>query len=184
MTHEHRRIAVVYATEQGSTRDIAEFIANELAGRETTVELADIDHAPDSSRFDTLVLGSAMHNMDFLPAAVDYMHAHHDELVHRQVWLFSVGLGPSLRGPIGRRVGRIVPKKIAALRDSIVARDYRAFAGRYDRAGVSLRARVQYRLLGGGRYGDLRDWAAIRAWTDNIAHSLRLPPARSTTIHP
>ncbi|WP_280497323.1 flavodoxin domain-containing protein [Nocardia asiatica] len=184
MNQKKPRIAIIYATEQGSTRDIAEFISDELAGRDATVELADFDHAPDLSRFDTLVLGSAVHNMDFLPVATEYMRAHRDELSHRDVWLFSVGLGPALRGPIGRRAGRIVPKKIATLRDSIAAHDYRAFAGRYERTGISLRARILYRLMGGGHYGDLRDWAAIRAWTDTIAQSLRLPQPRSTTIHP
>ncbi|WP_028476906.1 flavodoxin domain-containing protein [Nocardia sp. CNY236] len=183
MAQEQPRVAVVYATEQGSTRDIAEFIGAELAGRNATVELANIDHAPELSRFDTLVLGCAVHNLDFLPAVVGYVHAHRGEFEHCDVRLFSVGLGPALRGPIGRRVGRIVPKSIAALRDSISARDYRAFAGCYERKGIPLRTRVAYRLMG-GRYGDLRDWTAVRAWTDSIARSLQLPPAGSTTIHP
>ncbi|MEU2254972.1 flavodoxin domain-containing protein [Nocardia xishanensis] len=181
---DKHRIAVVYATEQGSTRDIAEFIGTELSGRDAVVELADIDHAPDLSRFDTLVLGSAVHNMKLLPAVDGYVHAHHDELTKRDVWLFSVGLAPALRGPVGRRLARLVPRKIAALRDSIAAHDYQAFAGRYDRDGISLRTRTLYRLLGSGQYGDLRNWAEIRSWTDTIARSLRLPPARSTTIHP
>ncbi|WP_431971487.1 hypothetical protein [Nocardia sp. bgisy134] len=34
------------------------------------------------------------------------------------------------------------------------------------------------------QYGDLRNWAEIRSWAETIALSLRLPPARSTTIHP
>ncbi|UGT67812.1 flavodoxin domain-containing protein [Nocardia gipuzkoensis] len=182
MDKDKHRIAVVYATEQGSTRDIAEFISAELSGRDTIVQLADIEHAPELSNFDTLVLGSAVHNMRLLPPLTDYAHAHHDELAKKDVWLFSVGLAPALRGPIGRRLGRIVPKKIAALRDSINAHDYRAFAGRYDSDGISLRTRILYRLLGKGRYGDLRDWATVRSWTDTIARSLRLPPARSTTI--
>ncbi|WP_063053786.1 flavodoxin domain-containing protein [Nocardia arthritidis] len=184
MDQDKHRIAVVYATEQGSTRDIAEFIGTELAGRDAVVELADIDHAPDLSNFDTLVLGSAVHNMKLLPPVADYVHAHHDELTRKDVWLFSVGLAPALRGPIGRRLARFVPKKIAGLRDSIMAHDYRAFAGRYDGEGISLRTRLLYRLLGKGRYGDLRDWAAVRSWTDTIARNLRLPPARSTTITP
>ncbi|MEU7769560.1 flavodoxin domain-containing protein [Nocardia sp. NPDC049190] len=184
MKQEKHRIAVVYATEQGSTRDIAEFISTDLAGRDAIVEFADIDHAPDLSRFDTVVLGSAIHDRDFLPSAVDYVHMHRRELDDRDVWLFSVGLGPALRGPVGRRVGRIVPKRIAALRDSIGAHEYSAFAGHYEGEGISLRARLRYRLLGGPHYGDLRDWDAIRAWTDTIARSLGLPRARYTTIHP
>lgn len=184
MEPETRRIAVIYATAQGSTRDIAEFISDELAARGAVVELADVEHAPDLSRFDAVVLGSAVHDMDLLPAATEYIRSHTDELLARDVWLFSVGLGPALRGPIGRRVGRVVPKPIAASRDSIRPREYKAFAGHYERVGVSLGARTLYRLMGGGRYGDLRDWTAIRVWTDGIGRSLGLPQPKSTSIHP
>ncbi|TQM32504.1 flavodoxin domain-containing protein [Nocardia bhagyanarayanae] len=177
-------MAVLYATEQGSTRDIAEFIADDLAGRGTRVELSDIAHAPELSRFDAVVLGSAIHDMDLLPEAVTYIGNHREALAATDVWLFSVGVRPALRGPIGRRLARTVPKKIAGLRDSISPRDYIGFAGKYERAGVSWKARTLFRLTGGTRYGDLRDWRAIRAWSDTIAHGLGLRAATATTIHP
>jgi menaquinone-dependent protoporphyrinogen oxidase len=184
MQSNQPRIAVIFATAQGSTREIAEFIGAVLANRGADVEIADVEHAPELSRFDAVVLGSAVHNMAFLPAAADFVHRHHDDLADRDVWLFSVGLGPALRGPIGRRIGRIVPKQIAALRDSTSAVDYRAFAGHYERIGVSRSARIVYRLQGGGRYGDLRDWTAITAWADTIAEALRLPQPQRSVIHP
>ncbi|MBF6182272.1 HAD-IC family P-type ATPase [Nocardia otitidiscaviarum] len=184
MTTNSPRISVVFATAQGSTRDIAEFIGTELESRGAVVEIAEVEHAPDLSRFDAVVLGSAVHNMALLPALEEYVRSHRDELNVRDVWLFSVGLGPALSGPIGRRYGRLVPQRIAAVRDSIAPRDYRAFAGHYERVGVSLWARILYRVLGGGRYGDLRDWTAIRVWTDSIARTLGLPAAQSTSMHP
>ncbi|NKY32949.1 flavodoxin [Nocardia speluncae] len=184
MTSTMRRVAVIYATEQGSTRDIAEFIAAELAERGARVELHDIDHAPAPGQVDTVVLGSAVHNMDLLPTAAAYLEHNRTELASTDVRLFTVGLGPALRGPVGRRVGRMVPKKVAAHRDAVHARDYQAFAGTYERQGVSLKARILYRLMGGGRYGDLRDWAAIQTWSAGIADSLGLPAARTHTIHP
>ncbi|WP_225728973.1 MULTISPECIES: flavodoxin domain-containing protein [unclassified Nocardia] len=184
MDSNKMRIAVIYATAQGSTRDIAEFIAADFAARGAEVELHDVAHAPALSRFDAVVLGSAVHNMDLLPAAVAYVRDHRAELTPARVWLFSVGLGPALRGPIGRRIGRTVPKKIAVLRDSIAPVEYAAFAGHYERAGVSLWARTLFRLLGGTRYGDLRDWAAISAWSAGIARALGLPQPQATTVHP
>lgn len=184
MEPEKHRIAVIYATAAGSTADIAGFIGDELTERGATVEVADIAHAPELTRFDAVVLGSAIHNRALLPAAVEYISDHRHELLERDVWLFSVGLGPALRGPLGRRVGRAVPQHIAAVRDSISPREYRAFAGRYERAGVDLAARTIYRLIGGRRYGDLRDWGAIRQWTAAIATSLRLPTTLNATIRP
>ncbi|RDI55242.1 flavodoxin domain-containing protein [Nocardia mexicana] len=178
------RIAVIYATAQGSTREIAEYIAEDLANRGADVEVADAEHAPELSRFDAVVLGSAVHGMDYLPAAGQFVRDHRDALAARDVWMFSVGVSAALRGPIGRRMARRVPQKIATLRDSVGAKDFHAFAGHYERAGVSFGARLRHRLLGGGRYGDLRDWAAITAWTETIARALRLPQPRTSVIHP
>ncbi len=178
------RIAVIYATAQGSTRDIAEFIAADLTGRGAEVELSDVEHAPELTRFDGVVLGSAVHNMALLPELESFVRNHRDELRKSDVWMFSVGLGPALRGPIGRRLGAIVPKKIAALCETVSPWDYRPFAGHYERAGISLRARLLYRLMGGGRYGDLRNWHTIRTWSTMIAQSLGLPNANATTVRP
>ncbi|WP_067822167.1 flavodoxin domain-containing protein [Nocardia inohanensis] len=178
------RIAVIYATAQGSTREIAEYIAADLAARGATVEVADVEHAPDLSRFDTVILGSAVHNRALLPEAAEYLRSHRQELLAREVWMFSVGLGPALRGPIGRRVGTAVPKRIALARDLAGAHEYRAFAGHYERAGVSWSARTIYRLLGGTRYGDLRDWTAVSLWSASIARALKLPQPAAIPTHP
>ncbi|BDT87310.1 flavodoxin [Nocardia cyriacigeorgica] len=184
MDNTKPRIAILYATEQGSTRDIAEFIADDLAGRGAEVALHDIEHAPDLSRFETVIIGSAIHHMDLLPSASAYIRTHREELAAAKVWLFSVGLGPALGGPLGRRLGRIVPKKVADLRDMINPQEYQAFAGRYERAGVGWKARTLYRLMGGAHYGDLRDWGAIRAWSDRVARALGLPHPVTNTVHP
>ncbi|MFJ9365806.1 flavodoxin domain-containing protein [Nocardia sp. NPDC101769] len=178
------RVAVIYATAQGSTREIADFIGACLTARGAAVEVADVAHAPEITPFDAIVLGSAVHDLALLPEMAEFVRSHRHELQARPVWLFSVGLGPALVGRIGRRVGHVVPRKVAALRDSITPRDFHAFAGHYERAGVSLPARALYRLLGGPRYGDLRDWSDITIWTDTIAQALHLQQAQATPTHP
>ncbi len=171
------RIAVVFTTGQGSTRAIAGYIGAALADRGARVEVSDAAHAPELSRFDVVILGSAVHNAGVLPEMTDFARTHHTALTGHPVWLFTVGVGPALRGPIGRRVTRIMPGKIAALCESVDVVDYRAFAGRFQHVGVSWRARFAYRILCGGRYGDLRDWPSISEWTATIAraHRLSLP---------
>lgn len=78
----------------------------------------------------------------------------------------------------------MVPKKIAVLRDSIEPRQFHVFAGHYEEAGVSLPARTMYRVLGGARYGDLRDWAAITQWVESIAQALQLSRLPAIPAHP
>lgn len=183
MDDEAPRIAVIFATTHGSTEAIADCIGDDLANRGAQVVVADAEHPPELSRFDVVILGSAVHNADVLPEMTDFAHNHHHELIDRTVWLFAVGPGPALRGPIGRRIGRVVPRKIAALRDSVNAVGYRAFAGRFEHVAVSGRAGVFYRLLCGGRYGDLRDWPSISEWTAAIARTLRLPEPTDSVVH-
>jgi menaquinone-dependent protoporphyrinogen oxidase len=163
---------VTYATAAGSTRDVATFIADVLRRRGATVRLAPAAEVTTVAGYEVVVLGSAVHDRALLPEAEAFAGRHRDALLARQVWLFSVGIGPSLRSPIGSRLGQVVPGRIAAVRDSIAARDYHAFAGVVMRRGVPLPARIALRLLG-GRYGDLRDWAAIGAWAG------RIPPGHS-----
>ena len=102
-------MAVLSSTEQGSTRDIAEFIAADLAQRGADAHLHDIEHAPAPEGFDAVILGSAVHDMDFPPPAVAYPDRYRTTLATTDVRLFGVGPGPALRGPIGR----IVPETIA-----------------------------------------------------------------------
>ncbi|MGN2637965.1 flavodoxin domain-containing protein [Nocardia takedensis] len=169
------RIAVLYATAQGSSRDVAESIATELTTRGARVELAEVEHAPELDDFDAVVLGSAVHDRKMLPEADEFVRAHRDTLTTRPTWLFTVGLGPGLRGPIGRRLAHAVPPAIDKTRAAISPRDYHAFAGAYSREDLPFASRVLYRLLGGPRSGDLRDWDEIRGWTDGIADELGLP---------
>ncbi|QBS45326.1 flavodoxin domain-containing protein [Nocardia sp. CS682] len=175
------RVAVIYAAASGTTRDVAELIATDLTEHGAVVELSDIEHAPDLSRFDGIVLGSAVRGSAFLPDAATFLRTHRDELRRSDVWMFSVG--PAPHGPIGRRIGRTVPKRIAALCESINPWDFRAFAGHCTPAELPWQARIINRLLGDADYGDQQDSYTIRTWSSMIAQALGLAPAKNTPIH-
>ena len=68
------RVLVSYATAVGSTAGIAERIADVLrtAGRDVVCRPADPDL--DLAGFDALVMGSAVHDMAWLPSAVTMLH--------------------------------------------------------------------------------------------------------------
>ncbi|MET8877338.1 flavodoxin domain-containing protein [Nocardia sp. NPDC004604] len=165
-----RRIAVVYVTGQGTTGEIAEFIGKALESPNVVVEVVPTGHlVPDLSRFDTVVLGSPVYHQALMKPFVIFVYQRLEQLAGTDVWLFSVGMAPAVTGPIGRWKARAVPKNIATVRDSLAVRGYRAFAGRYERAKLPLRAQLRYLLLGGRHYGDLRDWDAIQTWAAEIA---------------
>lgn len=117
------------------------------------------------------MLGSAVHNRALLPSAEDFVRRNADELRRMPVWLFSLGMGPALRGPVGHFPRDIIPPRIAALCELIGPRDYQPFPGVVPRAAFSPLSRAALRICG-GRYGDLRDWPAMDAWVMDIPQYL------------
>jgi len=171
MTTVTGRILVVHGSEQGSTKDIAEFIAARLRAWGAEADLRDAAELPDVHDYDAVIVGSAVHDRALLPVVENFLLRNVEPLEAKPVWLFSVGIGPSLRGPIGGLLRGAVPPRIAMLRDLVQPLDYHAFAGVVPRTGSPLLSRVLLRLCG-GRYGDLRDWPEIEAWTTEISHEL------------
>ncbi|WP_267466948.1 flavodoxin domain-containing protein [Nocardia otitidiscaviarum] len=177
------RIAILYATAAGSTRGVAEFLGAHLSARGAAVEVTSVTQAPELAHFDAVVLGSAVHNTDLLPTMHEYARTHRDALDSRPTWLFAVGLAPALRGPVGRWFAGQWAGKLASIGTSMGVEGSRTFAGRMDRDGVPLWVHLIYLAMGGGRYGDLRDWDDIRRWADTIADSLRLPSISVNPTH-
>lgn len=166
------RVLVVHASDQGSTREIAEFIGMRLRMNGLVANVRAAGEWPEVIGYDAVVLGSAVHDRALLPAAERFANRYADLLHDRPVWLFSVGIGPSLRGPVGGLLRRMVPPRIARVRDLLAPRDYHAFAGVVPRSAFSALSRAVLELCG-GRYGDLRDWRAIESWAAGIAADLR-----------
>lgn len=168
MTHHIDRVLVLHASSGGSTKAVAEFLAARLRVQGVLADVRDVAQRPGLGGYDAVVLGSAVHDRALLPTAESFVRRHADELRAMPVWLFTLGIGPSLRGPVGRLLRDAVPPRIAQVCELIGPRDYHAFAGVVPRGGAPLVSRVLLRVCG-GRYGDLRDWPAIDRWTAEIA---------------
>jgi menaquinone-dependent protoporphyrinogen oxidase len=167
------RVLVSYATAAGSTAGIAHRIADVLRSTGCVVRCRSASGDLDLDGVDALVLGSAVHNMAWLPPAVDLLDRAAG-LDTRAVWCFSVG-GLNPRGRIGRamvtREARTLEQQFPA---GLAMREHRLFGGVVKRADVPLWGRVFYRMVG-SRSGDHRDWTAIEAWASSIARQLAAP---------
>jgi menaquinone-dependent protoporphyrinogen oxidase len=167
-----RTVLVAYASESGSTKEIAEFIAAHRNRCGLRAEARSIAEVPDPAGFDAVVLGCAVHDRAWLPIAEEYVRRFQHTLAQQRVWMFSVGMAAALRGVIGQRLAAATPSRIAALRTAVKPRAYQQFAGVWPRQNTTVTSRLIYRVIGGRRYGDLRDWPVIARWADSIATEL------------
>jgi menaquinone-dependent protoporphyrinogen oxidase len=165
------RILIAFASRYGSTRGIAAAIAGTLQAAGHVVDVRHAGDVADVAAYDTVVLGSAIYNTAWLPAAAEFVCRNRGALADRPVWLFSVGTFSSTqRWPFGV-LARQEPKDIQQLRQNVHPRDYHVFAGAVERDRLPLVGRVFFKALK-GRYGDYRDWQEIDAWAERIAGEL------------
>jgi menaquinone-dependent protoporphyrinogen oxidase len=172
--HERDGVMIVlvgYASEHGSTQDIAQRVATTLDKAGNRVETQPLDRVRDVGRYDAVVLGSAIHDQQWLPPATRFVRRNRDVLVGLPVWLFSVGMPGALPRPLRRLARKEEQTVITNLGDAINPRDHRLFSGVIVPSQLSRMGRVIFRVLG-CRYGDFRDWRAIDAWAQDIARAL------------
>lgn len=167
---ETTRVLVGYATAAGSTQGIAERIATDL------IDVADVDVRPvgpdiDPAGYDAFVIGSAVHNQAWLPAALDFLGRGRPVLAHRPLWCFSVA-GAAPGGPVSRAVVRMEVERIErGFPHGVAPREHRVFAGVVVVDGLPLWGKLFWRAIG-GRPGDHRDWPAIDRWSADVAAAL------------
>ena len=165
------RVVVAYASAHGSTREIAEHIGQVLRANGIPAEVRSIDQAWSPEPYDAAIIGSAIHNQAWLPAAAAFMRDHADELARRQVWLFSVGMPGALAWPFRKLAMREGPVVSAPFLQVGRSRGHKLFTGVVRPDQMSSLGRMAFRAVG-GRFGDFRDWEEIDAWADAIADDL------------
>ena len=172
---EMPQVLVGYATAAGSTAGIAERIAATLRESGCQVVCRPVGPDLDPGLFATVVVGSAVHNMAWLPAALDFL-GRIPTVGDRHTWCFSVG-GVTPRGRLTRRMAASEVRRIEqAFPTGLRVRGHEFFGGIIEMSGLPLWSRAYWRLVG-GRPGDHRNWPALERWAGHIAAALSSSPA-------
>jgi menaquinone-dependent protoporphyrinogen oxidase len=165
------KVLVAYASKYGSTRGIAERIAEHLQAAGQQADVRPVQDIHDLGGYDAVVVGSAVFAGHWMAEATEFVRRNRAVLADRPVWLFS-------SGPIGTMAAKhepVAPKELPALVRAINPRGHRVFFGAWDRANVG-RARLGFAERMVAKWlpeGDFRDWAAIEAWAQSIAGALQ-----------
>ncbi|NMR30621.1 flavodoxin domain-containing protein [Crystallibacter degradans] len=165
------RILIGYASQSGSTAEIAEWMAAVLQ-QDHNVDVLEIGQIGSLDNYEAVVLGSAIHSQSWLPAAAEFVHGHAGALRTKPIWLFSVGMSDGLPRPLRKLAKTAQDKRIAlAFRDKIQPRSHRVFSGVCRAEQLPRPGRMLF-VAGGGHFGDYRDRAEIEAWAREISRAL------------
>jgi menaquinone-dependent protoporphyrinogen oxidase len=165
------KILVAVASRHGATAEIAAELGAVLeetvcaAGLPVRVDVADVRVVPRLGSYQAVVLGSAVYQSQWLPAADRFVDRHRAELLARPVWLFS-------SGPVGHppRPAEL-PADGPRLAAAVAAQGHRVFPGRLCRRDLGPVERLITALMAAPD-GDYRDWPAVHAWAREIGSAL------------
>ncbi|WP_328404317.1 flavodoxin domain-containing protein [Streptomyces sp. NBC_00390] len=156
---------VAYGSKNGSTAEIARWIASVLRDNGIDADARSAHEIQDVGPYDAVVLGGALYAGRWHRDARRFARRHHRELAARPVWLFSSGpLDPSASE---RDIPPVAGARRAAHR--LDAEEHVTFGGRLEEGASGWVARM---ILQQGRGGDFRDVARISRWAETIAADL------------
>jgi len=159
-------VLVVYATKNGSTRDVAEAIAVALGSDNVNVAASPAREikGPVGDR-DLVVVGGALYSGRWHHDAHRFLKRHRRELDKMPVAVF--GMGPRTEDEEAWRRSRAQLDRALARHTRLNPLAVTVFGG-VDPPKRSDRPRR-----------DIRDWDAIRAWSQNLEHLLPAEPPPS-----
>ena len=159
------RILLALASTYGSTREMGEWISQELRAGGHGVHLAEVSDAGALDGYDAVVLGSAVYIGRILTPARQFARRLEHEFAPKPVWVFASGMKNVTAYPLGARFTRAVPPPY-------FSGQYPIFAGRIDRdqLGPAERSLVGF---AGASHQDERDPDLVAAWAGEVSARMR-----------
>jgi menaquinone-dependent protoporphyrinogen oxidase len=167
-----KKILVAYASKHHATAEIASSIAQILRQfNELEVDLQAIDKIEFITGYDAVILGSAVYEGNWRPAAANFLVLHAQELSQIPVWLFSSG--PTGEGDSKDLMkGWEFPPSLRAIAFQIKPCDIAIFHGRLDLSQLNFREETVVKTVH-APVGDFRDWDEIEQWAAHIGLALQ-----------
>jgi menaquinone-dependent protoporphyrinogen oxidase len=167
-------VLVAFATRYGSTQEVAGAVAATLRETGLEVDLQLMRKVRSLKSYRAVVMGAPIYLALWHKDAHNFLMEHRQALTGRRVAVFA--LGPLTTNEKELQGSRTQLYKELAKYAWLVPVALEIFAGKYDSSKLrfpdTLVAKFPASPLKGMPETDLRDWAAIRLWADNLAAKL------------
>jgi menaquinone-dependent protoporphyrinogen oxidase len=161
-------VLVAYATKYGSTREVAEKVAERLREHGLQVEAHRAHDVRSLDGYDAVVFGGAIYMFRLVAEGRRFLRRHRKKLSGLPVAVFGMGpIEDEERQYVDAR--RHLDKTLLRLKD-VSPQAVTVFGGAFDPAKL----KFPYNNPGIKAMppADLRDWQAIEAWADSLAPKL------------
>jgi len=163
-----KRVLIAYSSKQGSTKEVAETMAQTLENDTFDVDVKNMDSVANVIDYDCVIVGAPINGMKWVDYAVNFIGIHQMDLQDKQTAYFSL----SYTAVLGRKMWRkqiskafdVVSKQVAPVKTGI-------FGGKVDGEMPAV-----LRFVFGvpkGTPSDQRDWKQIEEWTKDLSMKLK-----------
>jgi menaquinone-dependent protoporphyrinogen oxidase len=161
-------LLVTYATEFGSTYEIAQRIATVLRQEGVRADLRvimDVDHV---EVYDAVIIGSAIYNGAWLPEATAFVQQFETQLARIPVAFFAVSMTMRTDTPEHRQTVVSYLRQTLEAAPRVQPVSIGLFGGRLRYRNLPLITRIQFWLRTRLPAGDFRDRRAVDDWVTQI----------------
>ncbi len=165
------KILIAYASECGTTGEVAEAIGDALCEDGNTVETKWIKNVKDVNNYDAVIVGSAILYENWMSEAREFVKNNQDILKNIPVAYFITCMALSRQEEGAMQQAIEYSDKLCTLVPQVKPVSTGHFAGVLDYSKISFFNRILARVAMGihkVKEGDYRDWNAIRSWAKSI----------------
>lgn len=165
------RVLVTYASEFGTTGEVAQAVAGRFCRVGATTDTKRIRDVGDLSTYDAIVIGGAIQYDNWMSEARDFVTSNEDTLSTIPVaYFFTCGtLSDTTPKAVDKANG--YANKLETVSQRVNPTSIGQFAGVLDFSRMNLRTRIGlwpfFKIMGASE-GDYRDWTSINTWSDSI----------------
>ncbi|MBN1934401.1 MAG: flavodoxin domain-containing protein [Anaerolineae bacterium] len=159
-----KKVLVAYASKCGSTGEIAQAVGDVLCESGAEVDVKPVKAVTSLSGYDAVIVGTAIRMGQCLPEAKRFVEKHKEDLSKVPLAYFAACLAPTATDEAERKQAETY---LDALKAIVKPAAEGVFAGKMDSKKLSLLFRLMMNMAK-MEEGDFRDWAAIKAWAQEI----------------
>ena len=160
----NKPILIVYSTRAGSTKEVAQSIADSLLEHGARVEIQSVEGITTLEPYRAVILGSAIRAGHWLPEAVKFVKHHKAELEKLPLAYFLVCA--TMREDTPKHHDEVLAY-LKPVRAIIEPLEIGLFAGKLDTNELGFFAKLVVKAMR-KEQGDWRDWEAIHDWAGKI----------------